>query len=198
MVEQTQEIAVASADTLASIVDEMFGAEGRTTFTLRSGKVVTFHQARFKHIAKITALFQEMLNRIPKDKFKEMIDMVVTAQVGAMKEGKSQAELDLNAANMIEKALGENSLLLSVFSTIMDILPNFVPQFCDLSADDFGELDLDEALVVASGVVAVNYSFFTQTLPPLLKRIFGGWKQKGATSSNTSDLPNSSTSTATA
>lgn len=165
-----------TAISLDAIVGELFGG-ARTTYTLRDGTVVTFEQAKFRQIAKVTLLFQEMVNRIPKDKFRQFLEMVVEAQTEAMAQGKSQQEMSLNAVGLIEKAMGENSMLLTLFATVIDILPDFVPHFCDLSSEAFGALDLDEAVVCAAGVVAVNYGFFTRTLPPLLKGVIAGWQQ---------------------
>lgn len=184
--EQFTEIAeVKSSDvSMESVVDELFGGTA-TSFTLRNGTVVTFKQAKFKQIAVITRLFQQLLDRIPKDKFATMLGLIVNEQAKAMADGKSQTDISLNATGMIEAALGQNSLLLTVFTNVLDLLPEAVPQFCDLKKEQFEDLDLDEAVLVATGIVAVNYSFFTQTLPPLLKSVLGGWQKKSGTTVST-------------
>lgn len=178
---------------LEAIVDEMFMGS-RTTATLQNGTIVTFHQAKFKQIAVVTRLFQEMLNRIPKEKFSELLGMIVDAQTLAMSEGKSNTDMTVNAGILIENAIGEKSMLLTIFSTVLDMLPDFIPQFCDLSADAFNELDIDEAVLVATGVVAVNYSFFTQKLPPLLKSVTASWSKKSSIASSTRSNSPSTTS----
>lgn len=195
--EQVAEITVVpeEAVSLETTIEKMF-EEGLTTYTTRAGVVVTFQQAKFKQIAVVTRLFQEMLALVPKEEFSNLIGMIVGAQVHAMAEGKAATDIDLNVAKIIEEAIGEKSLLLTVFASCLEILPKFVPQFCTMTAAQFDELDVDEALVVATGVVATNYSFFTQTLPPILKQVFGGWRQKGSSTAATKNKLPSTTSSA--
>ncbi len=182
---------VAAEDvTLESVIDQMFN-DGLTTYTTRAGKVVTFQQAKFKQIAVVTRLFHDMLSMIPKQEFSTLIALVVQSQTEAMNEGRSATDLSLNASNIVQEAMGENSLLLTIFSSCLDILPKFIPQFSTMTADEFGDLDLDEAVLVATGVVATNYSFFTQTLPPLVKSAIGGWKRKGLSTTPTKSSPKS-------
>jgi hypothetical protein len=164
--------------TLESVIDQMFN-DGLTTYTTRAGKLVTFQQARMKQIAAVTRLFHELLAMIPKEEFSTLLALIVQSQADAMQQGRSATDLNMNASHIVQEALGENSLLLTVFASCLDILPKFVPQFCDMTADEFGDLELDEAVLVATGVVATNYGFFTQTLPRLVKIAIGGWKQKG-------------------
>ncbi len=175
--------------TLESVIDQMFSS-GLTTYTTRAGKLVVFEQAKFKQIAAVTRLFHEMLAMIPKAEFSHLIALVVDSQTAAMAEGKSATDMSLNASQIVQEALGENSLLLTIFASCLDILPKFIPQFCNLTADEFGDLELDEAVLVATGVVATNYGFFTRTLPPLVKTAFGAWKTKGL-----STLPTKSSQT---
>jgi hypothetical protein len=141
---------------------------------------VTFRQAKFKEIAAVTLLFQKMLDHIPQDRFKALLAAIVEAQHEAMAAGRAPGDLSLNATRLVDKAFGQTSVLLTIFASVMDILPEFVPQFCDLSAADFNELDLDEAVLVAAGVVAVNYAFFSQKLPPLVQHALRGWQSRSA------------------
>lgn len=181
--------------TLETTIERMFES-GLTTYTTRAGQTVHFQQAKFKQIATVTRLFQEMLALVPREEFGNMISMIVGAQVDAMAQGRAATDLNLNVGRIVEEAIGEKSLLLTVFASCLDILPKFVPQFCDMSAEQFDQLDLDEAVVVATGVVAVNYSFFTRTLPPLLKQALGGWKKKGTSTEATNGKSQSLTNSA--
>ncbi len=194
--EQTfKEIAeVTGADvSMEAVMAGLFGGTA-TTLTLRDERVVTFKEAKVKEVAVITRLFQRLLDSIPRDKFATMLQMIVDSQVQAMADGKSQNDLSLNATKLIEEALGENSLLLTVFSNVIDMLPDAIPHFTDISKEIYEDLSLDEAVCVAAGVVAVNYGFFTRTLPPLLKSIIGAWKKKGDMMRSTSGQKNGSTS----
>ncbi len=189
---ETKEVAAVEVS-LESVVDQLFNG-GLTTLTLANGQIVTFQQAKFKQIAAVTRLFSELLALIPREQFSVLLGLVVEAQIGSMAQGKAATDMSLNTNKIIESALGENSLLLTIFASCLDILPQFVPQFCNMSAEQFEQLDLEEAVLVATGVVATNYGFFTQKLPPLLKSILSGWNKKGSSISTTSDKSQSTTS----
>lgn len=168
---------------LATVVGELFGG-AKTTLNLADGTVVMFHRAKFKQIAAVTRLFQELINAVPRDAFMELLATIAMAQKESMREGRSADDISMNTLNLLDKAFGENSITLNLFATVMDKIPQFIPQFSDMSAAAFEELEIDEALLVAVGVVASNYDFFTQKLLPLLKSVMQGSWSRSAASAN--------------
>lgn len=176
--DEAQAVEVTAEGTLEQVVDELF-SQARTTLTLRSGTEVVFKSASYKHIGKITRLFEQLLNRVPADKLGTLIDMIVSEQKNLLLAGKSVNDLDLGATALVKEAVGNSSLLLSVFANVSDVLPEAVEMFSTISQDAFNELEIDEAMLVAVGVVARNYSFFIQTVRPILVNVMRAWKGVG-------------------
>lgn len=169
---------VKAEDTLEQVVDELF-SQARTTLTLRDGRVVEFKSASYKHIGKIARLFETLLSRVPAEQLGKLIDMIVGEQKNLLMAGKSVNDFDIGASGLVQEAMGNGSLLLTVFANVSDVLPQAVELFSTLGAADFDELEMDEAMLVAAGVVARNYSFFTQTVRPVLVNVMRAWKSVG-------------------
>jgi len=162
---------------VASQLDTIFGSSN-TNYTLGDGRVVGIRPARLKQVVAITNFFKRLLGTINPDQLKLLIDSIAIEQLQLLKDGKSQYDMDLNASKMIREAIGHNSLLLEIFGNALELLPELAAPFTSLPPAEFAELELDEMMAVCAGVVAVNYSFFTQKLPPILRSIQQGLQQK--------------------
>ena len=163
---------------LLAVVDRIF-AESVSEFTAPSnGTVIKFPRAKLKQLGAATRLFQSIAERVPEERIAELLDLVIAEQKQLLAEGKSVHDMNLNASNIITKALGNRSLLFEVFAACTEELSKVVAVFTNISVDEYEELDLEEQLIVAAGIFAVNYNFFTQSLPPILRAIFAGWKKR--------------------
>jgi hypothetical protein len=166
-----------SQPNLEQVVDALFDGK-TTTFTTSAGVEVRFELANLKRLGKATSLVNLIMERADKDKIAKFIGSVATEQSALMADGKSPYALDLNAALLLEKAYTNHSLLLQIFGLIAEELPGFVATFTNMSEADFDALVLDEQLVVAAGVLAVNYGFFTQSLPRIIASAMRGFASK--------------------
>ena len=162
---------------LASTLDELFGGS-RTEFTLKSGTVVTFKPAKLRQLGAITTFLQVILERVPADKLTALLQSIANEQQKAIDAGKSHNDLQMEAVSMVTKAMGHNSLILGVLSHTIDLLPALIGSFTTLSDDEVEEIDLDDMVVVIMGILAVNYSFFTHSLPPIVQSALRGWQAK--------------------
>lgn len=183
------------AVSLETIVDEMF-AGSRMSYTLKNGRTVNFHTAVFKQIATVTRLFQNLCNNIPREQFIDLIATMAHEQIKAMAAGKGINDINLNTTELVEKAFGQQSIVLTLFASCMDFLPEAMPNFCDITEDEFNHLEIEDAIMVCLGVIGMNYGFFTQSLPRLFKTVIGGWSKKNAAASTVASLYAPATSTA--
>ncbi|MEG1121284.1 MAG: hypothetical protein RSE62_03675 [Citrobacter sp.] len=163
-------------ESLVGIVDELFGNQRTTVPTVSHGEVKIF-QCKVKNISVIIGLFDALVSRIPADEFDEFLFGLRDMQKEAIKAGKSPFDME-GATELILRILGSRSLIMSVLTGCNDVLVPFLTQFTSLKADEFEELTLDEFGVVAAGVIAINYGFFTHTLRPLLQRAIAVWRGK--------------------
>ncbi len=175
--DQVQADTAPEGTNLATVVDELF-ANHRTEFPISNGVMVKIKPAKVKQIAIVMRLFNDLLSNIPKEKFEAFLDEVAVEQRRLIGEGKSAYDLDAGSALLLNKALGEHSLILGALASVADSLPSFVAEFTSLTVDEIGELDLDEFVVTLAGVIAVNYGFFTQSLRPIVSSAIAGWKSK--------------------
>ncbi len=162
---------------LSAVVDGLF-ANAITTFTLDNGKEVTIKRAGIVQIGKATAFFSMLISSAPAERIKALIELISSEQAKLLEEGKSVHDMNLNAIGIIQKGLDTQGLLLPLFASVAEKLPEFCSYFSTVSAEEYAELTLDEQMVIAAGVFAVNYGFFTQSLPPIIKSVIAGLKNK--------------------
>lgn len=162
---------------LTAIVDGLF-ANTVSEFTTENGTHVLFKRAGIVQLGQATKFFSLITERADPAKIKQLIDLITMEQEQMIAEGKSVHEMNLNAMALITKGLNNQSLLLTVFSAMADAIPEFVAIFTTISPEAYGELSLDEQLVIAMGIFAVNYGFFTQSLRPIIESAIRGLKQK--------------------
>jgi hypothetical protein len=170
-------VAKTSVTNLASVVDEIFG-DSRTDFTLKSGKLVTFQPAKLRQLGSIVEFLRLLLDRISPDALTSLLQAIANEQEKALEQGKSHNDVRMEAVNLITKALGHNSLILGVLASTIEYLPPLISSFCDMTTEEVDNIDLDDMTVVVMGILSVNYSFFTQSLPPIVRSAFQGWQAK--------------------
>lgn len=157
---------VQTTTAMLNAVHELF-ADTATELTLPICKLkVEFYPAKFKHIEQITLLFSALVSGLSSVELKGMMEMVSTQQEGQINAGVSPYLIDTD--NLVKQASGNASLALKLLSGITGQLPELIAMFTDLTPEQFGELDVDESMIVAFHIFARNYSFFTQRLLPVI------------------------------
>lgn len=178
---------------LASAARAIF-ANDVNEFALDSGKVVTVSPGKMKHVPAIMGFFSAIMNRMDQEQLSALIDVVVAKQQEAVRAGKNPLAVDVkelaadvltgadSAEDVTRKLVGTTlstaSLILGLTTAVLEELPAVVPHFTNLTEDEFGELSMDEAALVAGGIFIVNYRFFTQNLRPVMTAFLGGVMRK--------------------
>jgi hypothetical protein len=171
-------------------IDALFGGSS-SSFTLRSGANVEFQKVNLPRIAVVTTMLDKLATTPLADKFRAFLQSIAKEQGALLAGGQSPDAIDFNKGVALEKAFANHSLLLQVFSTVAETIPEFVAALSTIGVKDYEALELDEQLILAAGVVAVNYAFFTQSLPPIIATVMknvGAKKQAslGSTAKNQS------------
>lgn len=156
---------------------ELFdGADADLPLKSLPGKVVQFKAAKMKHLDKITVLIGEMAASLSEAELGTVVNRVSALQEKAISEGVSP--YDLNTTGLVNETLGNASLVAKLATAGLQSLPKFVCYFTNLEPDEFGELEADEGLLIALGVFARNYSFFTQRVPPVIAAFVAAQRAK--------------------
>ncbi len=103
---------------------------------------------------------------------------------------KTTGITDFKEAKRAAETLKDPNVLLNVLSDIMEDAIATAAQLTDLNVDEFHNLDLDDAVAVMLAVWAVNQSFFSARVLPMIQNIMarGGldqWTSPDGTPSNT-------------
>lgn len=177
---------------LSLTVDKLF-AGTTNKFMTASGKEVIIKQAKLKEIAAITRFIDGVVSRAPRAQMESLFNQIVDLQERLMREGKSPYDVSDGIGEMIAAAMDNRSLILTIFASTADLICEFAPVLSNVSSKEFeDDLTLDEQMVLTAGTIAVNYHFFTRSLPPILKGIFSNLKLKrtGRASSNPAKVDN--------
>lgn len=170
---------VVESPKLETVIDQLFSGDTQTTYTIQSGDkagtVVHFRTAKWKQVAGITRLMNELVQRVPKDKFAALIGSIAKMQVEVMTSGANKDKIELATTTLVKDFLGNSNDIVNFLASCMDVMPRIAGVLCDLKQDDIDELELDDAAMVIIGVLAVNYDFFTRKFLPLCKAVFAGY-----------------------
>lgn len=156
------------ANNLEQVLDGIF-AGTVTTFTTSAGTEVRFPRAGIVQLGKATKFINHLIQQVDKDKVDQFLQLVAKEQTDLLSQGKSVYDINMNTASLLSKALNNHSLLLEMFGMMAEVLPEFVTVFTSMPANEYEVLSLDEQLVIAAGILIVNYAFFTQSLPPIMR-----------------------------
>lgn len=166
---------------LETVLDNLFSGDPQTTYTIQSGNkkgtVVHFHTAKWKQVAGITRLLNELVQRVPKDKFAALIGAIAKMQMEVMTSGQNKDQIELATTNLVKSFLGDTYEIVNFVASCMDIAPRIAGVLCDLKQEDIDNLELDDAAMVIIGMVSVNYDFFTRKFLPLCKAAFAGYRR---------------------
>lgn len=164
---------------LEQVLDGIFAGTA-TRFTTSAGNEVIFNRAGIVQLGKITKFINLIIENTDKQKIDAFLQLVAKEQTAMLAEGKSVQDINLNSAGLLTKALKNHNLLLDLFGMFAAELPEFISIFSTCTADDYEALALDEQLVIAAGILIVNYAFFTQSLPPIMRSIAKALSAKNA------------------
>lgn len=145
---------------------------GDSSFTIpRTGQQITISPAKMKQMPSIMRFFHRVVGALETSDLKKLVDIVSAEQRKLIAEGKTPAEIDIRSlvtGDVVDKAFGNVSIISLLGAAAFEHLPDFVPLFTNLNADEFGELEFDEGMLIAGGIFILNYGFFTQRLRPIL------------------------------
>lgn len=166
-------------DDLGVVLDALFGGERTDVPTKEFGKVQIF-PAKVRQLKTITSMFTLLINRIPEKEFGDLLGSIAAIQKENIDAGRSPFYMaDENAGKLLLDFLQGRSLIGVLLNSLADVLPEFLCQFTSLNEKEkYEELSIDEFAVIAAGVVAINYGFFTRQLLPTLKSVLQNWRVK--------------------
>jgi hypothetical protein len=177
---------------LQRALETIFADGNYGQFPLRDGRLVVVQTAKTKHLTIVTEFFKNLIGALNTDQVAGLLAIVTTAQEEAIRltGNPKQLSLELIVAAALgvtpgdtkldySKVLGNGAnlmqLILGILGPALDTLGASAARFTNLTPDEYGELDLDEGAVVLLAVFMANYSFFTQTLPPVLQAFLAAW-----------------------
>ena len=138
-------------------------------FTLPSSqRRVVVRPATMRTIGNLMQLFASIITNMNPTTLAILVGGVSDYQRQAIAEGKDPNKLDMSPEKIIEKALGNTSILSELSAAAMDAMPKVINNFSDLTEDEFLDMPLDDATTIVGKVFMVNYDFFTQRLLPTL------------------------------
>lgn len=156
--------------TAITVLEGLFGGDTPTEYTTKAGVKVEFNAAKLKHFRAVVDVVEEFINSFDQSQLVNIIDKVSAKQEQVL-AGENPEPLNLN--DTVKEICGHGSLIVKLVSGSFDRLVKIVPLFCNLSEEDLGELDMDEASIIIFGVFAKNYQFFTQQVLPAILACVG-------------------------
>lgn len=132
-------------------------------------KEVNFKACKVKHIGPLTKLVQAMAMGLGDAEMIKVLDYVSGKQQAQLAAGVSAYAL--NTEELVNEVVVTGSLIGQLLSGASEILPHYVSIFTNLTEEEFGNIDPIQGCLVAYGIFARNFSFFTRNTP-LLSRAF--------------------------
>lgn len=148
----------------------VFGGSDNTP-RLRSGRELIIRPAKTKQLPMVIRFFERVILSIDAESLGALVEMFADRQREAIAEGQDPKKIpleEMSGVELVTKAFGKVSLFTQLFIAVADELPTLAETFTNLSAEEYGDLDADEGMLVAAGIFMQNYDFFSRTLPPIL------------------------------
>jgi hypothetical protein len=145
--------------------------EVTNTCSLSTGEVVSIRPAKMGQINLLIEFFARLINGIDKGQLADLIEFVVLTQSKAIAEGKDPYKIDLTQIatdKVVSLAVNNTSLISTLLMAVADEMPKFAEAFAGIKAADYKELTIDDGLKLVGSIFLLNYSFFTERLPPIL------------------------------
>lgn len=142
-----------------------------------SGKTVNIQAAKFKQINELVQFVTTFLSNLDQDKVMHLITRVSDFQEAAIKAG--QDPYKLGTLSRIKDMVGDAGIIAEIMGNGLGELPKLVGMFSDLTADEFNDLELDEAFLVGLHILGRNYHFFIQRCAPVIRAFVMLLQSKG-------------------
>lgn len=133
------------------------------TVTLRSGKVVNIQNGKTRHVGLLLNFFNVLVSRMPREQIVTLVSLI--QERGAKGTPAEAKEVD----TLVSEAFDKSSLFITLMQAVFDVLPGIIESMSNLTEDEYLNLDMDEGAAVAVAVFNLNYRFFSQNLPPVLR-----------------------------
>ncbi len=156
MVEQTVQNALMAA------ADELFAGTTNEVKVKGRDEVVAIKPATVKRMREISAFIQSFVTSIDESTFLTIVTTVSDQQKAAIQAGEDPYKIDTMA--LVKKSISNLGGMLEVLTMALDRIGPLAAIFTDLNAEEFDELELDDATAVVLAVFGRNYHFFTQTV----------------------------------
>lgn len=176
----------------------MFSTGDYGQFTLRDGRTLVVKMAKTRQIGELTTFFKSVAGAVPDTDFGQLLAIVAEAQTIALKKSGGVKTLDprqislqllaatalgitpenadnLDYKDVVKRGSNVTGILVGILGAILGEVAVFASYFTNLSKDEFLDLDIDEGALALGAVFMANYSFFSQTLPPIFKALVGAW-----------------------
>lgn len=132
-------------------------------------KQVNFRACKVKHIGPLTKLVQAMAMGLGDEEMVKVLDYVSGKQQEKLAAGVNAYALDTEA--LVNEVVVTGSLIGQLLAGAADLLPRYVSTFTNLTEEEYGNIDPIQGCLVAYGIFARNFSFFTRNMP-LISRAF--------------------------
>jgi hypothetical protein len=155
-------------------------SNNQSEFMLRNNKLCKVRPAKMKQLTLIMTFFNKIIARLDSQQLALLLDTIIRLQKEA-KAKTGNVSIDpknIDSAALIEKYLGNASLVGMLLTAVFEEMPVMAPAFTNLTIEEFEDLDMDEAALVAGAVYTVNYGFFTRSLLPILTAFLNGLAKK--------------------
>lgn len=142
------------------------------------GKPAIIKPATMAQFPPILRFFQGVISGLDPQALGALVDLVASAQKKAINDGEDPNKLDLSELTgeaVVRKAFGNVNLVTALFAAVADELPLLVPEFTNLTTEEYLSMAPDEGIVLTVGIFTANYDFFSQKLPPILTAFMKSW-----------------------
>lgn len=159
---------------IAATANALFGPDGNAYCTLGNGRKVVFKPAKMKHLTSLVSFFETGLKTLSDEHLLQLVTLATSFRSRAKSLEDMQAEaIDKGADDLVRKAIGSSQSLLMMFRALLEVLPKFASTLSDITVEEYDELDITDCQIIILGIFAVNYTFFTQSLRPILLMTLG-------------------------
>lgn len=185
-------VANVGGNDLSLAVNAIFESDSTDIPLIIGGKprIVQIKPARMKTLSVITNFFDEVLGRLNQKQIEAIVNALITHQRKKIAAGEDPNQIDLSILerdDIVEKAFGNASILLTLFGAASDGLPKVVEVFSNVSAQEYEDFDIEVGVVIATAIFVRNYSFFSRNLLPTLLACLKSWASLRLQSASQSD-----------
>ncbi len=146
--------------------------EDGTMQVVTGDRTIIVRPGRMKQLTACVEFFEELVDALDRNQMAHLIDAVVKMQTEAIASGRKATDIDLKAfatEQLVNDAHNRVKLITALTKAFLRILPRFVEVFTDVTAEEFGDMDIDVGFQVGGAVFTLNYGFFTQRLLPIVR-----------------------------